>query len=142
MEPLLGAVTSDAHDGSVAVHLHRYGDSTAIPEELDSHAAPLWIHDTPNRPNNVSEATHSALTLLPRQSLYIALAIFTGISVTYAAVVLSMAWLWPDRQSQQVLASLQAAPLAAALATEAVLQSGWPSNAKHCNAQLAWCVSI
>ena len=138
MEPLLGA-TSEAYDNSVAVQLHRYGDSTAIPEALDSHAAPLWITDTPNRSHTASEATPSALTLLPRARLYAALAIFTAIATMYATVVLSTHWFRPHRRSVQILASLQAAPVLAALAAEGLLQSGMLPNAKHCNGQLGRC---
>lgn len=138
MEPLLGA-TSEAYDNSVAVQLHRYGDSTAIPEALDSHAAPLWITDTPNRSHTASEAAPSALTLLPRARLYAAVAVFTAIATLYATIVLSTHWFRPHRRSEQILASLQAAPVVAALAAEGLLQSGMLPNAKHCNGQLGRC---
>jgi len=126
------AGTPHCADNHAAAALHRYGDSTAIPEHLDSTAAPLLHPDDPA--HNHAAAAGEPLPSLHRQCarLWAAVALFVGVTALYTAFVClirwrcSLPWPWDPARDVPAAASLQTVTVAAALVAEALLQSAWP----------------
>ena len=113
--------------------LRRYGSATAIPEALDSAAAPLLHADDPAAAHHGSVQA-DALSPPPGRSLRLcaAVGIFIGVTALYTAFVglirwhLGLPWPWDPARDVSMAAAMQPVTVAAALGTEALMQSAWP----------------